>query len=122
VYVATFKKLKLLTTSQQRSGSKFCLRFRLKCSTLDLGPLGEMSVVSNPIEVFSHTQYLVGSQSGSAQASATGAITRKYAHNPVGLQLKVMEMIHVRRQPAPRLASPSPDEVKGREMPSRLLC
>jgi hypothetical protein len=102
VYTATFKKIKLLITSQQKAGSQFCLRFSLKCASLDLGPLGEMAVLSNPMAVFSHTQYLGGSSPGSSSASSSSSssssstITRKYAHNPVGLQLKVMEMIHVR--------------------------
>jgi len=65
VYTATFKKLKLLTTSQQRSGSKFSLCFRLKCSSLALGSLADMVVISNPIEVFSHSQYL-GKSDGSS--------------------------------------------------------
>lgn len=91
VYTATFKKLKLLTTSQQRSGSKFSLCFRLKCSSLALGSLADMVVISNPIEVFSHSQYLGKSDDDRAKTQP-GAI--KYADNPAGLHLKLMESIH----------------------------
>jgi hypothetical protein len=119
VYTATFKKLKLLTTSQQRSGSKFSLCFRLKCSSLALGSLADMVVISNPIEVFSHSQYLGKSDGARSCAHVDITLLRymltfiivfvttgddkaktqpgaiKYADNPAGLHLKLMESIHV---------------------------
>ncbi len=64
VYTATFRKLKLLTTSQQRSGTKFSLCFRLTCSELALGSLADLSVTSSPIEVFSHSLYLSQAEEG----------------------------------------------------------
>ncbi len=55
---ATFKKLKILSTSQQQ-GTLFRLRFTLKRY---IGNVFEQiptaSAISNPIEVFSHTLYL----------------------------------------------------------------
>jgi hypothetical protein len=57
---ATFKKLKILSTSQQQ-GTLFRLRFSLKKYAGDQAAFEEIpgcTVVSTPIEVFSHTQYL----------------------------------------------------------------
>jgi hypothetical protein len=62
--MATFRKLKLLITSQQRSGTKFSLCFRLTCGSIDLGSLASLSVTSSPIEVFSHSLYLTQAEEG----------------------------------------------------------
>jgi hypothetical protein len=62
VYKATFDKVKLTLTSSQCHGTKFALRFRLHCKSLDLGDLARLAVTSSPIEVFSHLQYLAQAQ------------------------------------------------------------
>lgn len=55
---ATFKKLKILSTTQQQ-GTLFRLRFTLKRYTGSVfESISSCSVTSNPIEVFSHTLYL----------------------------------------------------------------
>jgi len=55
---ATFKKLKILSTTQQQ-GTLFRLKFQLKRYVGNVFEIIEgASVTSNPIEVFSHTQYL----------------------------------------------------------------
>mmetsp|Transcript_2253 Transcript_2253/g.7149 ORF Transcript_2253/g.7149 Transcript_2253/m.7149 type:complete len:226 (-) Transcript_2253:1222-1899(-) len=55
---ATFTKLKILSTSQQQ-GTLFRLRFRLKrYSGSSFVTIPDAEVLSNPIEVFSHTLYL----------------------------------------------------------------
>eukprot|EP00005_Dracoamoeba_jomungandri_P006015 CAMPEP_0174262348 /NCGR_PEP_ID=MMETSP0439-20130205/12922_1 /TAXON_ID=0 /ORGANISM="Stereomyxa ramosa, Strain Chinc5" /LENGTH=563 /DNA_ID=CAMNT_0015347043 /DNA_START=89 /DNA_END=1780 /DNA_ORIENTATION=- len=57
---ATFKKLKILSTSQQQ-GTLFRLKFTLKRyagSAAAFEDIPNCSVISHPIEVFSHTQYL----------------------------------------------------------------
>eukprot|EP00029_Vermamoeba_vermiformis_P004952 TRINITY_DN1586_c0_g1_i1.p1 TRINITY_DN1586_c0_g1~~TRINITY_DN1586_c0_g1_i1.p1 ORF type:complete len:595 (+),score=79.14 TRINITY_DN1586_c0_g1_i1:72-1856(+) len=55
---ATFKKLKILSTSQQQ-GTLFRLKFQLKRYVGNVFEIIEgASVTTNPIEVFSHTQYL----------------------------------------------------------------
>lgn len=55
---ATFKKLKILSTSQQQ-GTLFRLKFQLKRYVGNVFEIIDgASVTSNPIEVFSHTQYL----------------------------------------------------------------
>lgn len=62
--IATFKKLKILSTSQQQ-GTLFRLKFTLKRyvgSVFEQVPTP--SVLSNPIEVFSHTLYLTEKQDG----------------------------------------------------------
>lgn len=56
--IATFKKLKILSTSQQQ-GTLFRLKFTLKRyvgNVFELIP--SATVISNPVEVFSHTLYL----------------------------------------------------------------
>jgi len=62
--LASFKKLKILSTSQQQ-GTLFRVRFQLKRyigSVFDTVP--GAYAVSNPIEVFSHTQYLSNKRRG----------------------------------------------------------
>ncbi|ELR15892.1 IPT/TIG domain containing protein [Acanthamoeba castellanii str. Neff] len=57
---AAFKKLKILSTSQQQ-GTLFRLRFTLKKyagAQAAFEDIPGCTVISNPIEVFSHTQYL----------------------------------------------------------------
>jgi hypothetical protein len=55
---AVFKKLKILSTSQQQ-GTLFRLRFQLRqYSGTKFESVPNAYVISNPIEVFSHTQYL----------------------------------------------------------------
>ncbi|KAH3767778.1 calcium-activated BK potassium channel [Pelomyxa schiedti] len=55
---ATFKRLKILCTTQQQ-GSLFCLRFVLKqYMGNDFYPVAGGVALSDPIEVFSHTLYL----------------------------------------------------------------
>jgi hypothetical protein len=61
---ATFKKLKILSTSQQQ-GTLFRIKFTLKRyigNVFEQLPTGV--VISNPIEVFSHTLYLSEKQDG----------------------------------------------------------
>jgi hypothetical protein len=61
---ATFKKLKLLSTSQQQ-GTLFRLKFVLKKYVGNVFQvLPKSCVFSEPIEVFSHTQYLNERQDG----------------------------------------------------------
>jgi len=65
-----FKKLKIMCTSQQEDGAHFRLKFRLKgfvsSSGAALADAVPLSVVaySNPIEVFSHSQYLSNKTAG----------------------------------------------------------
>jgi hypothetical protein len=55
---ATFRKLKVTSTSQQ-SGTLFQLRFSLKqYDSANFKPMACNTVISEPIEVFSHSQYL----------------------------------------------------------------
>eukprot|EP01089_Gocevia_fonbrunei_P007670 TRINITY_DN188_c0_g1_i2.p1 TRINITY_DN188_c0_g1~~TRINITY_DN188_c0_g1_i2.p1 ORF type:complete len:487 (+),score=64.81 TRINITY_DN188_c0_g1_i2:436-1896(+) len=55
---ACFKRLKILSTSQQQ-GTLFRLRFTLKrYQGTSFEGVDGCSIISNPIEVFSHTQYL----------------------------------------------------------------
>lgn len=64
---ATFKKLKILSTSQQQ-GTLFRLRFTLKKYVGNVFETILTAVVtSNPIEVFSHTLYLTEKQEGNAE-------------------------------------------------------
>lgn len=61
VYTATFKKLKILSTSQQLQGILFRLKFTLKkYAGSNFTPIAvpHCEVVSHPVEVFSHSQYL----------------------------------------------------------------
>jgi hypothetical protein len=61
VYTATFKKLKILSTSQQLQGILFRLKFTLKKyagSNFTAITTPNCDVVSHPVEVFSHSQYL----------------------------------------------------------------
>lgn len=61
---ATFKKLKILSTSQQQ-GTLFRLKFQLKRYVGNVFEIIEgASVTSNPIEVFSHTIYLNEKKNG----------------------------------------------------------
>jgi len=67
----SFKKLKIMSTSQQNGGCCFRLKFRLKGFLGGGGgALSETSVplnvtaLSNPIEVFSHSQYLNNQTAG----------------------------------------------------------
>lgn len=61
---ATFKKLKILSTSQQQ-GTLFRLKFTLKRYIGNVfEQLPNTYVISNPIEVFSHTLYLYDKQEG----------------------------------------------------------
>ncbi|KAL6078159.1 DNA repair protein rad10 domain-containing protein, variant 2 [Balamuthia mandrillaris] len=65
---ATFKKLKILSTSQQQ-GTLFRLRFVLKRyagSQASFEDIPNCTIISNPIEVFSHTQYLNEKQDGTS--------------------------------------------------------
>jgi len=58
---ATFKKLKILSTSQQLQGTLLRLKFTLKKysgNSFATIQVPNCSVISHPIEVFSHTQYL----------------------------------------------------------------
>jgi hypothetical protein len=55
---ATFRKLKVTSTSQQ-SGTLFQLKFSLKqYDSANFKPMACNTVISEPIEVFSHSQYL----------------------------------------------------------------
>lgn len=55
---ATFKKLKILSTSQQQ-GTLFRLKFSLKKYVGNVfEPIPNATIISNPIEVFSHTLYI----------------------------------------------------------------
>lgn len=55
---ATFKKLKILSTSQQQ-GTLFRLKFSLKKYVGNIfEPIPNATIISNPIEVFSHTLYI----------------------------------------------------------------
>eukprot|EP01121_Diplochlamys_sp_Union-15-3_P012034 TRINITY_DN3551_c0_g2_i1.p1 TRINITY_DN3551_c0_g2~~TRINITY_DN3551_c0_g2_i1.p1 ORF type:complete len:643 (-),score=86.60 TRINITY_DN3551_c0_g2_i1:185-2065(-) len=54
---ASFKKLKILSTSQQQ-GTLFRLKFQLKKYVRNVFETVPVCIISNPIEVFSHTQYL----------------------------------------------------------------
>jgi hypothetical protein len=68
---ATFKRLKVLSTSQQQ-GTLFRLRFVLKryvANTFEYLP--ETTILSNPIEVFSHTQYLTSKKGGAPPTPPT---------------------------------------------------
>lgn len=61
VLTATFKKLKILSTSQQLQGALLRLKFTLKKYTgasFTTVNIPNRSVLSQPIEVFSHSQYL----------------------------------------------------------------
>lgn len=61
---ATFKKLKILSTSQQQ-GTLFRLKFTLKRYVGNVFEVvNNCSVTSTPIEVFSHTLYLNEKQDG----------------------------------------------------------
>eukprot|EP01130_Rhizamoeba_saxonica_P007400 TRINITY_DN2995_c0_g3_i2.p1 TRINITY_DN2995_c0_g3~~TRINITY_DN2995_c0_g3_i2.p1 ORF type:complete len:463 (+),score=79.50 TRINITY_DN2995_c0_g3_i2:601-1989(+) len=61
----TFKKLKILSTSQQQ-GTKFRLRFQLKQYVGSIFQIVEGATIeSEPIEVFSHTCYLTKSKKNS---------------------------------------------------------
>jgi hypothetical protein len=61
---AVFKKLKILSTSQQQ-GTLFRLRFQLRRYLgTEFETVPNVFVISNPIEVFSHTQYLNEKKSG----------------------------------------------------------
>jgi hypothetical protein len=63
---ASFKKLKILSTSQQQ-GTLFRLRFTLKRyagTQASFEDVPNCTIISNPIEVFSHTQYLNEKQDG----------------------------------------------------------
>jgi len=59
---STFRKLKILATSQQQR-THFRLKFQLKRYVGNVFETIEgVSVISNPIEVFSHSYYLSGSK------------------------------------------------------------
>lgn len=61
---ATFRKLKILSTSQQQ-GTLFRLKFTLKRYVGNIFELiNSASAISEPIEVFSHTLYLADKQEG----------------------------------------------------------
>jgi hypothetical protein len=56
--IATFKKLKVLATSV-KEGCMFRFKFTLKRYTRDhFEPVPNVTVISNPIEIFSHTCYI----------------------------------------------------------------
>lgn len=64
---ATFKKLKILSTSQQQ-GTLFRLKFVLKRYVGNVfEQIPHAHVISNPIEVFSHTLYLTEKQEGTGR-------------------------------------------------------
>lgn len=68
---ATFKRLKILSTSQQQ-GTLFRLRFTLKRYVGTVFEVLHSAVaLSNPIEVFSHTQYLTNKKGASPPTPAT---------------------------------------------------
>eukprot|EP01087_Luapelamoeba_hula_P018213 TRINITY_DN5851_c0_g1_i2.p1 TRINITY_DN5851_c0_g1~~TRINITY_DN5851_c0_g1_i2.p1 ORF type:complete len:567 (+),score=119.79 TRINITY_DN5851_c0_g1_i2:186-1886(+) len=73
---AAFKKLKILSTSQQLQGTLLRLKFTLKRysgNSFATVQVPYCSVISHPIEVFSHTQYLQKSKEGGGmKASASG--------------------------------------------------
>lgn len=58
--IVTFRKLKILTTTMQQGGSYFLLKFVLKqyIDNVFQTVAGVKAVLSDPIEVFSHTLYL----------------------------------------------------------------
>jgi len=69
---ATFKKLKILSTSQQLQGTLLRLEFTLKRysgNSLEMVEVPNCSIVSHPIEVFSHTQYLYKDSSKGKKSS-----------------------------------------------------
>lgn len=78
VYTATFKKLKILSTSQQLQGILFRLKFTLKkYAGSNFTPIAvpHCEVVSHPVEVFSHSQYL--NKKAPKPAGTSSANTRK---------------------------------------------
>ncbi|KAH3766064.1 calcium-activated BK potassium channel [Pelomyxa schiedti] len=67
---ASFKKLKILCTTQQQ-GTQFCLRFTLKhFSGNELLTVKDATALSIPIEVFSHTLYLNERKEANGQPAA----------------------------------------------------
>ncbi|KAH3756840.1 calcium-activated BK potassium channel [Pelomyxa schiedti] len=68
---ATFKRLKILCTTQQQ-GTQFCVRFTLKHYIgNDFFTVQGATALSDPIEVFSHTLYLNERKEASGQPAPT---------------------------------------------------
>ncbi|KAL6068917.1 IPT/TIG domain containing protein [Balamuthia mandrillaris] len=87
---ATFKKLKILSTSQQLQGTLLRLKFTLKrysgSSFATMNEVPNCSVISHPIEVFSHTQYL---NKKTPKARSSGPKRHKKPSDSA-----VMELVH----------------------------
>lgn len=80
--VATFRKLKIMSTTQQ-IGSVIVIRFALKLyEGNEFFPVPCAPVISTEIEVFSHSQYLKGSNARETDRALKAALELGSAMNP----------------------------------------
>jgi len=99
---ATFKKLKITVTSQQKNTS-FCIRFSLRRYTSsECQVLSECVVTSTPIVVFSHTGYLASSSNAEPARSSSPRPQERHV-GPIADTVMVTEVIPCEAQSGARV-------------------